>query len=226
MLCSAFIGIGHVLTYWDDARALLTTATVAAGNMCGLACGATLESRRARITPIGGLAFTLVGVVCMLSMIWRPMHSGNPSWEWWLRVTLMICTIAVSLTHISLLSLCRLAPRYRWAKVVAVVAILAVAGLVGSMLSINHHVPELLLRWTVVAAILDAAMSILLPVFHLLSRKELGQAAAAPESPAEIHAEIARLEARLAELRGDTHRQHRGSTGIASFGGSTEGSGF
>jgi len=175
VVCAAFLGTAQILTGWDDdCRALLTAAVVAAGSICGLVCGAALESRRARITPIGGLVLTIVGLICTLPLIWSAsVHWGKPWWEWWLRVTLVICTIAVSESHIALLSFCRLTPRYLWAKVVAIMAILAVAGCVIVITLADFEVSKEFLRWTVVAAIVDAAMTILIPVFHLLSRKDL-----------------------------------------------------
>ncbi len=58
------------------------------------------------------------------------------------------------------------------------------------------------MRWIAVTAIIDAMMSLLIPIFHLLSRTELrDQIAGTTSSLNDIDDEIARLEERLAELR-------------------------
>jgi len=198
--CSAFIGIGQILTgNDDDFRVLLTAVVIALASICGLACGAAWESKRARVFPLGGMALTLIGAVCLLLMIWvpRPLHSP----EWFLKTTAIVCIYAVALSHISLLCIARLAPRYTWARLVAIIAILAVATSVSAMV-IAENADEWVLRWIAVAAIIDAAMSVLIPIFHLLSRKEVCRMLPdATPSPAEIDEEITRLEQRLAELR-------------------------
>lgn len=84
----------------------------------------------------------------------------------------------------------------------AIVAILAVAGFFVGIVLIDFHVSDVVLRWTVVAAIVDATMTILIPVFHLLSRKQFSAGTAdAPLSPNNVNAEIARIAAQLAELQ-------------------------
>jgi hypothetical protein len=198
--CSAFIGIGQILTgNDDDFRVLLTAVVVAVASVCGLGCGAALESKRARIFPIGGLALTFIGAVLVLVMIWVPRPLNSP--EWFLKTTAIVCIYAVALSHISLLSIARLAPRYTWALLVAIIAILAVATSV-SVMVIAENADEWGLRWVAVAAIIDAAMSVLIPIFHLLSRRVFSHAGLdAPPSPTAIDDEIARLEHRLAELR-------------------------
>jgi hypothetical protein len=59
-----------------------------------------------------------------------------------------------------------------------------------------------LIRYIAVAAIIDAAMSVLIPVFHLLSRGEMKALNSGVElTLADIDAEIAQLESRLFKLR-------------------------
>jgi len=198
--CSAFIGIGQILTgNDDDFRVLLTAVVVAVASICGLACGSAWESKRARVFPLGGLALTLVGAVCLLVMIWVPRPLNSP--EWFLKSTAIVCINAVALSHISLLCVARLAPRYSWALLVAIIAILAVATSVSAMV-IAENADEWVLRWVAVAVIIDAVMSVLIPIFHLLSREDArGQSRNDTPSLAVIDEEIARLELRLAELR-------------------------
>jgi hypothetical protein len=194
------VGIGQILTGNDrDFRILLTTVVIALASICGLGCGAALESKRARIFPICGMALTLLGVICLLVMIWGPRHNNPP--EWFLKFTAIVCIYAVALSHIALLSIARLAPRYTWAFLVGVLAILAVATSIAALIVVDDSPSEWVLRWIAVAAIIDAMMSVLIPIFHLLSRKEVNDKDGdGPPSLAAIDDEIAQLEQRLAEL--------------------------
>lgn len=198
--CSAFVGIGQILTGNDrDFRILLTTVVIALASICGLGCGAALESKRARIFPICGMVLTLLGVICLLVMIWGPRHNNPP--EWFLKFTAIVCIYAVALSHIALLSIARLAPRYTWAFLVGILAILAVATSISALIAVDDSPSEWVLRWIAVAAIIDAMMSVLIPIFHLLSRREInGKDGDCPPSVAAIDDEIAQLEQRLAEL--------------------------
>lgn len=199
--CSAFVGIGQILTGNDrDFRILLTTVVIALASICGLGCGAALESKRARIFPICGITLTLLGAICLLVLIWGPHHNNPP--EWFLKLTAIACIYAVALSHIALLSIARLATRYTWAFLVGILAILAVATSISALIVVDESPSEWGLRWIAVAAIIDAMMSVLIPIFHLLSRKEVhGKGQDTTPSLAAIDDEIARLEQRLAALR-------------------------
>jgi len=196
--CSAFVGIGQILTGSDDDfRVLLTAITVALASVCGLACGAALESkRRPWIIPGAGLALTLVAALLVIVLIWSQPAGGG---ETLIRVTAITAVFAVACTHVSLLFIARLAQRFKWALILAVFSIFAVAILISWPILVDDSPSDWLIRWIAVAAIGDATMSVLVPVFHVLSRSEY-RATSAP-NPAEIDAEIARLEQRLVELR-------------------------
>jgi hypothetical protein len=102
----------------------------------------------------------------------------------------------------------RLANWFQWSLLVAYVSIFGVAAIIALMiLGSDSTGSEGIFRLLGVAAIIDGAFTILIPIFHWLSRGEF--AARAPGSPAtslaDIDAEIARLRARLAEL--ERHRQ-------------------
>jgi hypothetical protein len=202
--CSAFVGIGQiVLGYDDDWRVLMTAVIIALASVCGLGCGAALEAKRAKIFPIAGMALTLLGTLMLLFMVWI-----EPPWkqstEWFFRSMAIVCIFAVACSHISLLSISRLSERFRWAIFVAVFSILAVASLVSLLFLFDggFQNADWLFRCIAVAAIVDAAMSVLIPIFHVLSRGEMNALNSGVESTsAEIDAEISQLESRLAKLR-------------------------
>ncbi len=102
------------------------------------------------------------------------------------------------------LSIARLSKRYRWAIFLAVISILTVALLFSAL----FMTPDPQKFWSgffsiiAVAAIVDAAMSVLIPIFHLLSYREMKDLDSGDESRLEaIDAQIAQLEGRLADLR-------------------------
>jgi hypothetical protein len=108
---------------------------------------------------------------------------------------------AVACGHLALLSMARLAKRFLWSLVVARVVIFGVASLIVLLILIECE-STVTFRLLGVAAIIDAAVTVLIPSFHSLSRVEF-----VPEnrtmhqaSPVSIEAEIAHLKQRIAEL--------------------------
>jgi hypothetical protein len=201
--CSAFAGVGQILAgNYNEFRVLFTALTIALASVCALGCGAALEGKRAMIFPVAGLVLTLLGTLMLLYLIWLEPTRG-PMVEFW-GWTTVICIMAVACSHISLLSIARLSKRFRWAILLAVFSILTVA----SFVSLFVLSPQLRESWSgffriiAVAAIFDAAMSVLIPIFHLLSYREMKALDSGVEPRLEsIDAEIAQLESRLATLR-------------------------
>jgi hypothetical protein len=203
VVCSAFTGIGHILAgNYQELRVLFTAVTIALASVCALGCGAALEGKRAMIFPVAGLVLTLLGTLMQLYLIWlqQPFPWIAEFYQW----MTIICIMAVACSHISLLSIARLSKRYSWAILLAVFSILTVA----SFLSLFIMSPSGtkfgsgFFRIIAVAAISDAAMSVLIPIFHLLSYREMNALDSGVEPRLEsIDAEIAHLEDRLAELR-------------------------
>ena len=203
--CSAFVGIGQILVgFYYESRVLVTAVIIALASVCGLGCGAALEGKRAKIFPVAGMVLTLLGTLMLLFIVWIQLP-WQRSMEGFVRWTAIFCIYAVACSHISLLSIARLSERFRWAIFVAVISILAVASLVSAPMVFHDAFAKnmsLLIRYIAVAAIIDAAMSVLIPVFHLLSRGEMKALNSGVElTLADIDAEIAQLESRLVKLR-------------------------
>jgi hypothetical protein len=105
----------------------------------------------------------------------------------------------VACAHLCLLSLARLADWFRWSLTVAYVAILLVASLIVLLIFIEPASnSDGMMRLLAVAAIIDAAITILVPIFHWLSREHV----AVKQGPTleAIDREIATVQARLEEL--------------------------
>lgn len=109
---AAAVGISAILSGEFgsvEIRILLTTLTVSAGSMCGLACWAYLASRRGKILPLAGIVLTFVGSSMILIGIWGEVDSK----EFW-KVTASASVFAVACAHLALLSLARLAQWFQW----------------------------------------------------------------------------------------------------------------
>lgn len=202
--CSAFVGVGQILVgNYNEFRLLLTSLTIALASVCALGCGAALEGKRATVFPVAGLVLTLLGTLMLLYGVWVDRPWLLPV-EWYYRPTAFFCINAIACGHISLLSIARLSRRFRWAKILAVISILTVATL--SCVLFMSFSPQKFgidfFRFFAVAAIFDAAISILIPIFHFLSYGEMKALNSGVESTLQaIDAEIAQLESRLVKLR-------------------------
>jgi hypothetical protein len=203
VVIGALLGIMAILSGrfgWLEVRVLLTTATIAVGSICGLACGAYLSAGRGRILPLAGIALTLVATGMVIAGIWRETFSDG----YW-QTAVSASVFAVACAHLSLLSMARLAEWFRWSLTAAYVVILGVAGLIVLMILQERHGTGMM-QLLGVAAIVDAAITIVIPILHRLSRDELssqtgtGKTGSAKPQLAEIDAEIARLRERIAEL--------------------------
>lgn len=177
-----------------EARILLTTLTVSAASIGGLACGAALETGRARRVPLTGIALAILAAVMVIAGIWADPHS-DPYWK----SAGTVAIFAAAASHLSLLLLARLSPRFRWSTITAHVVVLSLAGLATVMMWWELD-EEFLFRLLGVVAILTASISILIPIFHRLSRGDLhpGDGSA---TLLDLDLQIQELEIRLNELR-------------------------
>jgi hypothetical protein len=196
---SALLGILAILSGrfgWFEIRILLTTTTIAAASICGMACGAYLATKQGRILPLAGIALTLLAAVMVINGIWVEVIS-----EGYWKLAASASVFAIACAHLALLSMARLAEWFRWSLVAAYIAIFGVASLIVLMiLGESHGVGMFQLLG--VASIIDAAITIVIPILHRLSRAEV--AAAGDNIPNATHesidAEIQKLRERIAEL--------------------------
>lgn len=189
---SALFGIGVIL-FGDfgsfEVRVLMTTLTITAASVLGLACGACLEAARGRSLPIVGITLSLVSALMLFLVIWDVLDDS----EVFVKSVMTTSLIAVSCSHLSLLSIARLDKRFAWSWLAAFVCIWLLAAI---LLYIMWFEPDsssdLVSRIIGILSILIAAVTVVTPVFHRLSSGE-------PEVDA-IEAEIARLRSRIEEL--------------------------
>lgn len=199
VVVSASLGVLTIISGrfgWVEIRVILTTATIAIASVSGLACGAHLGTKTNRAVPLAGIALTLLAAMMVIGGMW----SEATSTVYW-KLAATVSVFAVACAHLSLLSMARLAEWFRWSLVAAYIVILGVALLISSI--VWFEISEAgMFRLLGVAAIVDAAITVLVPILHRLSPAEGAAAESAHQgvdAPA-IDAEIERLRQRIAEL--------------------------
>jgi len=196
---SALMGIWAILSgeFGEfQARILGTTLTVVGTSLLGLACGAFWESPRSsetslRIIPAAGIILAFVAAIVVLFMIWGKF---DDLWKF----AAISGIFAFSLAQLSLLSLANLAKRFEWVLTVAFLVVLSLAA-INSVLIIVEPESEsnFVMRLIGVLAVIDAALTVMIPILHRLSR---GDFAGSQTSLEKIDAEIAGLRKELDRL--------------------------
>lgn len=189
---SALIGIGVIL-FGDfgefETKVLLTTLTITVTSVLGLACGACLESGENRLIPIAGIAFAIVSAVLWIIVVW---HTGQPI-EWFMKTVATVTLLAVTCSHLSLLSLAKLEKKFIWARYGVHAVDWLLSGFLLFLLWTEYKMDEQLTgRLIGVMSILIASLTVVTPIFHKLSHNEPAEA--------EIDAQIAVLRAKIEEL--------------------------
>lgn len=189
--------IGIPSQNWEyELKILMTTAIIAGASVCGLACGGCM-SRGHRVLPTIGLALTAISACLLLAGMWPEIDS-----ELYWKITVSLVFFAVACSHLSMLFMANLAGGYRWAYVAAYQLILGLATLLaaGIAFELFDHGGEAYWRFTGVIAILVAAVTLMIPVFHRLSREEIAAAQAEADPLFAVESEIAALKKRLFDL--------------------------
>jgi hypothetical protein len=204
MICSialsALMGIWAILSGDVEYRVLGTTLTIVGTSILGLACGAFLENPRSQkfpliVVPVLGIILSVLSALITVWMIWTETSwTAEVIWK-----TLLVSSIfAFSLAHLSLLSIAQLSGRFQWSMITAYVVIPALASII-SYIFIFEPPSEgtLVLRLIGVLAVIDAAITVMIPIFHRLSRTEFVDIPTVAEIEAKINdlkAQITRLE--------------------------------
>lgn len=200
---SALMGIWAILSgeFGEiQEKILLTTLTVVGTSILGLACGSYLESPRSvdsalKIVPSIGMVFALLAAISSMLLIWGSYSSND---EGILKTFFISLLFAFSLAQLSLLSLARLAVRFRWSLIAAYIVILLLDGIISTLIIAEFNTSgDFLLRLIGVLSVIAAALTVMIPVFHRLSRADFIEAEI---STTKIDDEIAALKIRIAHL--------------------------
>jgi hypothetical protein len=168
---SAALGILAILTgtFGDlEVRIILTTLTISAASICALASGALWESKHTKFLPAAGVALAIIAAVLIVVGIWTESSSEH----FW-KFTGSIGVLAAATAHACLVALARLARQFEWARVTTFCAIFFLAF---SIIYIIYFEPKGDYGFRIIGAtaIVVAALTIMMPIFHRLSRGDLG----------------------------------------------------
>ena len=104
----------------------MSTPTITVTSIAGLACGAYYESRRGRYLTAAGIVLAVSAALMVMLIIWNFTDENST----YIKATLTVAMLAVSASHLSLLSMARLDKRFAWSRIAAFVFV----GLLDSIL--------------------------------------------------------------------------------------------
>jgi len=167
---SAVLGIIAILSgnFGDfEARVILTTVTISAASICALAAGALWENRRERTFPGITVALAILAAAVIIIGIWGKISTIS----YW-KFSATVGVLAIAFAQACLVSLARLASRFASTRIIALIAIFFLATLI--IIAICTEVSsEGFFKTMGATAILVAALTIMMPIFHRLSRGDL-----------------------------------------------------
>lgn len=170
---SALMGVFVLLAgdiHETELRILLTTLSVSYFSVTSLGCAAALEKQRAKILSGVGITMAAVGFVCVLPGIWGDAFRS----EGYAKTMMILAMLSFSFAHASLLTLANLESRYRWALPAAIAAIFALAAMISALIleMFGGWSDDFLVRMIGVVGIVDAALTITVPILARLSSQE------------------------------------------------------
>lgn len=201
VLLGAVLGIIIVLRNtwgWFEVRVILTTITIAIASLCGLACDLSRTPRGANLLPRGGLLVTFLAAGLILFGMWSDLDSES----FW-KTTTIVSIFAVATVHVCLLSIARLASRFRWVFFVTCQVIYGLAVLL-SVIVIWELDDERMFRFVASVSIVDAALTLVIPILDRIGKTEKTQEATTTpldeRNLAAIDEEIVLLKKKIADL--------------------------
>ncbi len=187
-------------------KILFTTLSVVGTSILGLACGAFLESPRVtslKIVPQIGIA---VAVLCAFSAFWLIWGNSGSGGEFAFKFFIVLLICAFSLAQLSLLSMARLADRFRWSLAAAYVIVFALDLIICPIIVFELSGDDgLILRLIGILSVVAASLTVMIPIFHWFSRSEYifderSSMAKIDEQIADLSNQLARLEKQRAEM--------------------------
>ncbi|TWU34332.1 hypothetical protein [Novipirellula artificiosorum] len=202
VIAGAILGIILVLRNtwgWFEVRVMLTTVIIAVSSLCGLACDLSKTPFGMNLLPRSGLVMTGIAAVMLLLGMWGDLQS-----ELFWKSAIVICIAAVATVHVCLLSIAKLAGRFRWVYFIGTQIIFGLAALL-SVIIFAEIDSEGVWRFVAAMSIVAAAISLVIPILHRISRMESrSDALLMPidlRSVASIDEEIASMQKKIAHLQ-------------------------
>lgn len=202
ILLSALMGIWAIVSdeFGDlQVKILLMTLTIVGTSILGLACGAFLESpQNLRLKPIPKIGI-VCAVVCALASFWLIWEYSGASEKISFKLFFVSLIFAFSLAQLSLLSMARLAKRFVWSLAAAYAVILILDSIFSAIIIFELFGDDgLVLRLIGVLSVVAASLTVMIPIFHWLSRSEFLEFEST--TVGKINAEIDRLKAQISQL--------------------------
>lgn len=201
VIFGAVVGIAIVLldTWgWLELRIAATTAILAIGSLAALACDYSRRPDSRNVLPKAGLLLTLIGTAMALAGIWCDIDA-----EFFWKSLGVISIVGLATVIVSLLWAARLARRYSWLHSVSFTVNYLLA-IYASYAIITENDDDATMRAIGALSIVAAALALIVPLLHRLSRMDVIQHEQGDDagalSVATIDDEIQRLHLRLAEL--------------------------
>ena len=167
---SALIGILVVLagTFSEvQIRIILTTLTISGMSICALGAGALWESGRKKPLALTGIVLAVLAAVLLILGIWTRINDD----EFW-RLSTSLGLLAVATAHACLISLAYLSASFAWARVVSYIFAYALAAEFIVLIYWTPDETETIFRIIGATSIVVAALTIVVPIFHRLSRND------------------------------------------------------
>ena len=193
------MGIWAILSGDIEYRVLGTTLTIVGTSILGLACGAFFENPRSQkfpviVVPVVGIILSILSALLTIWLIWAETMWLDKAFFKTLAVSAIF---AFALSHLSLLSIAQLSGHFRWAIITAYAVILLLASIISYIVVLEPPSEgTLVLRLIGVLAVVDAAVTVMIPIFHRLSRTEFVDI----PSVSQIDGKINELKAQLTRL--------------------------
>ncbi len=151
---------------WFEVRVMITTIVLAVASLCGLACDLSRTPRRSNGLPYVGMLLTFVTTVLLMIAIWPEFES-----EWYLKTIGVFAIFTLATVQVCLLSIARLAKRFSWVYLIAIQIVYGLA-ILASVMLVWEIDGDRALRFLAALSIVDAALSLLIPLLHRISRTD------------------------------------------------------
>ena len=174
VILAVILGIAIVLRNkwgWFEVRVILTTLTIAAASICGLACDVSRVMRGYNLMPRVGLVLTVLAACLILLGMWSVESEFVDAEAFW-KATSCVSIFAIATAHACLLSIARVARRFRWLQSVAYQVIFGLASLLAIMIIWEINNNERMFQLVAAASILVAGMTLLVPLLHRISKTD------------------------------------------------------
>lgn len=167
---SALLGILIVLagTFNDvQVRIILTTLTISGMSICALGAGALWESGKKKPLALTGIVLAVIAAVLLILGIWTRIHDE----EFW-KLSASVGLLAVATAHACLISLAYLSASFAWARIVSYIFAYSLAAEFIFLIYWAPDETETIFRIIGATSIVVAALTIVIPIFHRLSRND------------------------------------------------------